>query len=333
MISVGARYAREPALEGRRPLRHQHPAAVGGPPARRPHGAHPGRLARARYTMSKAAPQPARTAGSSGSGRRRREPERRRVDHDARHSSGRRGADRRAPRAHSANARARSGDRDDTATAAPRSRRPRPPPRGRRRRSRRSATAPPAARAARAPRVTPPRRCCHRRAVPVLPRTCCTRRPLGVAQRPVDGARRPSLWGTVTLPRRRPAPGPASAGRRRRARSGARRTPRRSPSARNAAFCMAGERECATGSPSRAKTRVLPSITAPCRRRGSTTCADQLLELDVGLAVARRGRTPNGSVTSASRRVAAGVRAEQVHLVLAAQLGHAGEMVARHGRA
>ena len=42
----------------------------------------------------------------------------------------------------------------------------------------------------------------------------------------------------------------------------------RNPRTRKAPFCMAGERECATGSPRTAKTRVEPSITAPCRPHG-----------------------------------------------------------------
>ena len=109
-----------------------------------------------------------------------------------------------------------------------------------------------------------------------------------------------------------------------------RRTPRRARGPGRRRSASPGESECATGSPRRAKTRVLPSITAPCRRPGSPRRRS---------APAARRRWRDSSARSAPIGIgrprvrpglAAGVVAEQVHLVLAAELADAGEVVARH---
>ena len=90
-------------------------------------------------------------------------------------------------------------------------------------------------------------------------------------ERPIHRPRRRLLVRDGDVAARRPAR-PARRMQRRddpRAAQRRARTPRADPRARKAAFCMAGESECATGSPRMAKTRVVPSITAPCRRPGS----------------------------------------------------------------
>ena len=91
---------------------------------------------------------------------------------------------------------------------------------------------------------------------------------------------------------------------------------------------MAGESECATGSPRMAKTRVraVDHRTVPATRL--TTAPISSCSSAKVCAVARRDRTPYGSLTSVRPSLAAGVLAEQVRLVLAAQLGDPRQVVA-----
>src|SRR6185295_16520803 len=139
-----------------------------------------------------------------------------------------------------------------------------------------------------------------------------------------------SLCGTVTFP----AP-PVAARAPRTVETAAAGTRRAtytalSPSARYAALCIAGERECATGSPMMARSRVLAPIST-LSLGGQALCRvpHERLELDarvaVDLEIAAERVADLGVIP-----VAPGVLAEHEDATLAAQLVHPGAVVARH---
>src|SRR2546426_943545 len=140
-----------------------------------------------------------------------------------------------------------------------------------------------------------------------------------------------SLCGTVTFPAPPTAPSAASRGGSAAAGGRIATYTASSPSARIAALCMAGERECVTGSPITASRRVLALISTArelfhdaLHRR-----VDQTLQLGAGVAVhlevASERIAHLGVVAFAPR-----VLPEHEDLALTSQLVHPRPVMARH---
>src|SRR5436189_1835691 len=139
-----------------------------------------------------------------------------------------------------------------------------------------------------------------------------------------------SLCGTVTFPaaptvaRAASIDGSAAAGVRSATYTASR------PSTRNAALCMAGETECATGSPMTASRRVLAltstrELFADATDRYLYECLELGARVAVNIEVTAEGIAHLGLVALPAR-----ILAQHEDTTLPAQLVHPGAVVARH---
>src|SRR5690349_5078018 len=103
------------------------------------------------------------------------------------------------------------------------------------------------------------------------------------------------------------------------------------PSAAMAALYMAGERECRTGSPTMARTRLVAAARLTLAHHALNRGPDQLFQLRIGGAIKLQVPAERIAYLGLGPR-SAGVLAEHVGASLATELMHPRAMVARHGQ-